>query len=609
MSALTGLSFYALDEASQQEVLAAASSLSSDQKLPETMKSIDGRALVMNRLQHEEALKYANQFVDGLVPLGFPYLSEAKAKFYENELTLVYYLALADCKLGVYDRNPDKYQESAAFLHQVATTLNQLRHRHNPEVVVPEPQVAPLKQNSLELAKDWVAHPASFNDGRLYLVWLAEMLTHICTLIKRALDDIKTVMADFLIDVINELTGAMGWILYFMRGGVETGLLIQNTVDMRETCLARVWPDSLQISEELSALNVPFEARWRSQWKARSGIILNDAAWGIVNFVCFFILYASGPYGYWGDVLNAALFIFDLWHTSKILREVQADFDAELARFDDAIAELRAAIKLAGDDEHKRAEALQGIEKLQKARSGLIRNWQYELKANRLEVAYAFAVVIAFAVLCAFYVPTAFSASGLLTMALIGSAACFLLGVVYEAWGSALKLEYNAEEQKATRQDFGKLLALFISLDTQDDDQKKLLFLEIYQVVLALQELQIQRQHDITQMWTNGLTDLLIPVLFVVTLVLMPQTIGVPAFALGVAAVLFGKWKAGRAVEEADAMPEEFPEQAYERFCEAVSNNETAKPQQLLCFFKLDKAIDTEDFEEQVTAAVSPAPA
>jgi|GEM_PF-3878451 len=609
MSALTGLSFYALDEASQQEVLSVVASLPDDE-VPEKGWPIDGQALITQRVEFAAALKQAKDFVRSLEPVGFQYFSDEEAETYEKELAFAYYIALADCQLAIYDRIPAKIKARAEYLKSIGDLRHKLKHRHenlpplkqlqedtpkdkdSPTRYLGYMMIAPYlveitKVNVLQSSKEQVKKVAGYNNLRLYLVWTTEMVANICSIMSRTLKHASSAVAECILQGVSDFTGAMGWVLYFLRGGIESGLLLQNTVDMKGSCFEWMWPDSLQISDEVRKLNLTLADRWRGQWKEKSCIILNDAAWGIVNFICFFILYGAGSYGYWGNILNATLFLFDLWHMNKILAEAQTDFESDLKRFDEAIDELKAIIREADGNEKLLQESNFGLKKLQKGRKNLIRDWEFQRKSHYLDVAYASSIVIVFSILCAFFLPSMLlGPMSAVMMALAGSALCFTLGIVYEALGTGIQLEQIAATSEAHYEDYCQYLEIFKAADEGDDNKRRLIFLEMYHAIAEVREQKKLRHFQLVKMWTKCLTDMLIPVLFVATFVFMPLTLGASAFALGLAVILFARWQAKKLQPDLHIELDAFPEEAYQEFCEVLRDEKDIQPQALLPIFK-----------------------
>lgn len=620
--ALTSLSFYSLDDHMKAEVLRHVQPSGFD---PDKAWPVDGAALVSNRSDFQVSRDKVHEFVDDLEPVGFPYLDDEKAKVYEHELAFAYYIALADCELAILENtksaaaslygNIAKISEKEAYLKRIGGLIWKLRHRKDDdahrtplealEQDTPRDSDSPtryfgyllissyftdiVKGLMLDDIKDVIQQPtAEINDGRLYLVWTAEMVLHICSALKKLMPYLSMAVAESILNGSSNVTGALGWILYFMRGGIEVILLIQNTVDMKGTCFEWIWPESLQISDEVRALNLTFNERWEGQWKERKFRILNDGVWGIINFICFFILTGGGALGYYGDVLNGVLFLFDFWLSYRCMAEAETEHEAQMKRYADAIAELELRIQ-ESDDPSLIAESRFGLKHLKQAERQLSRDWAFQQKANLLDCIYSGTIVIAFAVLCALFVP-----GGLLmplttlAFALAGSAMCFTFGVIYEAVGTSFELEKIQATTEASYQDYCDYLELFKSVDSADDDKRRLLFLDMYKS-LAKTEYQARLRHcQLFKMWTKILTDMLVPVLFIACFVFMPFTFGVTAFALGIALILLAKWQTKQLEPDEIDTLEDFPDEEYAAFCSAVDSHAEVAPQALLEFFKFD---------------------
>ncbi len=405
-SILTSLSFSQLEDELKDKVLHCARRCGK-----ETAKTwpIDAKQLLLNRQDLSKALDRSKRFVSEIEPIGFPWLDANQVRYYEEELSFAFYLALADCELTLLENKEDSKNRRQNHLLHIGGLLAQLRNRdltaaeletkaklaHDVDdptryfgLLFIAPKMAEaIKKMTIDKVSNAVDYPASLNDGRLYLVWTAEMLVNICRMLRRSIRYISFFAADAFLDGVSFVTGSMGWILYFLRGGVDTAFLFE-------------------VSDEIKALGLSDNEKsecFIGKWNEKKFSILNDAVWGFVNCICFFILAGDGMLGYYGNVLNGALFIFDCALNAWQLSEAQTEHEAIMLDYKKDINALTE--KIARDYHLKAMKEIEGevlsqdqldvitrsewrLKALKRDRGKVERAWHYDMKQFQLDVMY-----------------------------------------------------------------------------------------------------------------------------------------------------------------------------------------------------------------------------
>lgn len=537
---------------------------------------------ILNRRSLEQALDEGKDFLKTLDPVRFLILAQAHDTSYhaeldviEEKLKLLSYLVMMSAERAKATRNLPALPEFSAYQERVGHMLTVLRRarQHAKDGTEPTPlegsktvgdKDAPLRyvgmlymvpavedavvEMTLNHVEKWHAIPASFNNLRLYLVWANALSQCICNVIAQSLQSTLTVTQKILNDLAYT-TGSLGFILNFTSFGLGASIVLQNTLD-------------LGLTEQVRKLELSFNERFKAQWDERKFLLLNNAVWGVVNFVCFFWLVGQNALGLWGNILTGGLLVADLFLISWEFNEAQTEHQARLQFYDESIRELDKKIKeLNTDAEYKqdsdkksilaRLEFERGT--LVKARKEIEQNWAYKIDQNRIKFMYGIGVIIGFTVLCSFFFPPAiivpFTGA---VLSLVGAAMCFGLGVTYKALSGEIIVKKEAEGLGASKDEYKVALALLkkvlVDLKASPDDNRlqtesKLHYLSLKKSV-ATQDYQKQAVHyQKAQIICNLLTDLILPSLFLLAFVFMPLGIGMPIFAVGVVALFYANWQ------------------------------------------------------------------
>ncbi|MDF1677732.1 MAG: hypothetical protein P1U32_03470 [Legionellaceae bacterium] len=596
-SILTGLSFEQLEKPLQEKVLQCARSCSDKPK----DWPIDAKQVLFNRLDLPHAVARSKRAISEIEPALFPFLKDDpnRAKYYEEELSFAFYLALADCELALLDKQADLADKRAHLLH-IGGLLAQLRNRdrkaaeaaaeaklasdpddpaHYFGLLFIAPKMAEaIKKITIDKVSQAVDYPASLNDGRLYLVWAAEMMSNVCLILRHSFRYLSFFAADAILSGVSFVTGAMGWMLYFLRGGIDTAFLFEVSNEIKV----------LQLSEKEK------EACFLGKWHEKKFSILNDAVWGLVNCVCFFILTGDGMLGWGGNALNGALFVFDwalaMWQWSEVvtahealMKQYQTDIDAitlKLARDYDARERAKAAgIPFDKNRYDAMVRSEWRLKALMRDKRKADREWSYQIKQLRYDTFYSGTIILAFAVLCCFFVlPGAVPAATALMFAMLGSALCFGLGIVHAALSSRLSISKTGEDSDDLRQDYKDYLRCFGEAG-EADHLKRMIFLDIRRTMANTEYQKQLVQYQRADMVCRIITDMLIPTLFLASFVFMPLMVGSAAFAIGCVLILAAKCYVAELAPE-DVRDESIPLTMLTKFSGFFKGSTTSKKEE-----------------------------
>lgn len=653
---LESSSYFLLSEDAQALVIKWASASPEERVLH---FDSDLKSAILNRplLQHEwDAGKV---FLNKLNPAAFPI--KAKDKRYQAELdvdecklAMLYYKVSMFAERSKETKNLPLMLEHKVYLEYIARVLEALREarRESEAGAKPSPlnmpatvgdkakpmryfgmlYIAPaitkaVTAMTLDGVANWHAVPASFNDLRLYLVWANALAQCICDMIAKSVQVTLTVTRAFLGDLAF-LTGSLGFILYFTTFGIAASIGLQNTLDLKGTYF-----EDWGITEKMRALDLRWDERFKAQWDERKFLILNNAVWGLVNFVCFFWLVGHNVFGYWGNVLTGLLLLADLALVCWQFMEAETEHNKTLAFYDKGIEELALRIGALEDQNNPEKQSLMArlqVERreLQKAKANVERDWKYHVKKHELNLMYGVGVMIGFALLCSFFFPPALIVpfTGMI-LALVGAAMCFGLGVAFKALSGQVIMQKETEISDLSSQDYGVSLQIFKevskdlkplleklkaqeTLEPQEQikfeelqTESKLLYLSMKKAMTTKVYQSQAVEYQKAQVICNFLIDLILPTLFLLAFVFMPLGVGMPIFAVGLVVLFYANWQVAEMAPEgkkpemfarldnfcdwllAREKPEEkgleqFDENEYKKVCDKV--NENKDPAELL---------------------------
>ncbi|NCT56795.1 MAG: hypothetical protein GW760_03655 [Legionella sp.] len=593
--------------------------------------SVDLHSAILNRRSLIQALDEGQDFLKSLNPAAFEVQANAHEPRYdaeldviEHKLKLLSYLILMSAERAKATRNLPVMPEHRAYLERVTRmliALRRARQRANNQTelmpllespkttgdsdrpmryfgmlyIVPaiEEAVINMTLNQVENTHNILV---SYNGLRRYLVWANGLSQLICNVIAGSAQQTLTITQVAL----NELalaTGPLGFVLYFTTFGIASSIVLQNTLDCGLTPSVR-------------ALELSWYERFKTQWDERKFLLLNNAVWGLVNFVCFFWLVGQNALGFWGNVLTRALFLADLFLVWWQFEEAYTEHQVRLGFYEQGIEVLSVKIRELSQEEPNnpyiaRLQLEQG--KMQDAQKKLEQAWCYQKKQYQLNLMYGASIFVGFMVLCGFFFPpTLIVPFTAMVLALTGAAMCFALGVMHKAFSGQLVIQKEVESCSLSRGDFHDDWSLFkgvsSALKKSPDNIKlqtesKLVYLSLKKA-LATQDYQTKViDYQKAQIICNFLTDIIVPTLFLLAFVFLPLGVGMPLFAVGLVVLFCAHWQVAEMAPE-DKKPElfkaldsfgawifsktepedngleQFDEREYNNFCQRVKNDE-----------------------------------
>tara|TARA_R110002126_G_scaffold1051_1_gene6414 strand:+ start:33943 stop:35976 length:2034 start_codon:yes stop_codon:yes gene_type:complete len=544
---------------------------------------IDLRSAILNRRSLVQALEDGEYFLTTLDPATFLIKAKAHEARYEAELDviegklkLLNYLIIMSAERAKETRNLPVLPEHEAYRERVGRMHTALRRaRGYPEKKAePTPldcpkttsdkdgamryfgmlNIVPVVQaiienmtlNQLENYHDILM---SYNGLRLYFVWANALAQAICNVIARSVQQALPVTQVILNDLALA-TGSLGYILYFTTFGISASIVLQNTL-------------SFGLTKKVRDLELGWYERFKTQWDERKFLMLNNAVWGLVNFVCFFWLVGQNILGFWGNVLTGVLFIADLFLVWWQYEEAKTEHEARLSFYDQGIDALSVKIKelsSANPNDKFIARLMLEHDKLQDTQKKLERDWRCKVKQHELNLMYGVGVIIGFTVLCSFFFPPALIAPfTAMILTLTGAAMCFGFGVAYKALSGELIIQKEVESRDLSKQDYKAYWSLFkrtskaleaLPDDTELQTESKLLYLGLKKS-MATELYQTQMiEYQKAQIICNVLTDIILPTLFLLAFVFMPLGIGMPIFAVGLVALFYAHWQVAEMAPE-----------------------------------------------------------
>lgn len=571
-------SYFLLDDDARALVDRCASELSPEEAEQAKDFPVDLASAIRNRRSLQNALDDGKAFLRTLDPAMFLMQAKAKDGYYnaeldviEGKLKLLNYLILMSAERAKETRNLSALPKHRDYLKRVIHMLVVLRsaRKHAEQGTEPEPLDGPkttgdsdaplryfgmrylvpaVEKAVLTMTLNRVEHlhafPASFNDLRLYLVWANALSQNICDVIAKSAQMTLTVTQTFL-NKLAYTTGSLGFILYFTKFGISASIVLQNTLD-------------IGLTDKVRKLDLSWQERFKTQWDERKFILLNTAAWGTVNLVCFFWLLGKNMFGFWGNLLSGALLVADLFLVYWQFDEAKTHQNARVASYNDSIEKLNARIEeLKKQDSPDVASHIARLEleckALGTAKAKVERRWLYKEKKYNLKLMYGAGMILGFTLLCSFFFPPAMLVplAGLI-LSLVGAAICFGLGVTYKALSGEILVEKETHFLDTSVKEYDASLTVFKEVSTKLKEspgdhalqtKSKLLYLSLKKAV-ATQNYQKQAvNYQKTQIICNILTELILPSIFVLAFVFMPLGIGMPLFAIGLVALFFVNWQ------------------------------------------------------------------
>ncbi len=226
-------------------------------------------------------------------------------------------------------------------------------------------------------------------------------------------------------------------------------------------------------------------------------------------------------FGYYGDVLNGVLYVFDFALSYWSVLETNDAFEALKLAYQTEEDALLAKIRVFTGDAAAYERLIWTLNDLRRDRKKVERAWRCEIRQLQLDALYSLGTLFAVTILCCFFVPPEIlMASTALNLMLVGSLMCFGLGVVHATLSTLSQSQKIAEA----------------IADIEQDSH-----LSVVEKQKALHEQAVYERYYRAELWCNLLTDLSFPALFLVAFVVMPELTGGLMFLSGLACMFAAK--------------------------------------------------------------------
>lgn len=372
------------------------------------------------------------------------------------------------------------------------------------------------------------------------------------------------------INALREPLGYFSFVIYYFRFAIDLFVLLKHTFSGK-------W-----MSKEEAQIDA--WERFKTQWNARKFMILNDVVWATINLMTFKWFWffkkdtGKGQAGFHAGILTTALLVFDIMIASWMFWEAQTKFNEKMQRYDVDLNILASSILSEALDKeenrqyqedleflnnqamqealcladlrtrlnqiHVRIEGIMGKKDptpkeaelyLQYRRTIDDRDqdqfdWKYEKYQRITGLVYAISLTVAFMSVCGFH----HAANVGLMFPLVGSLACYALTLTKVIVSGIIDIMKISESRERIDAQCKKLLNDFNGADTTDNT-KKLLYLDMLQLMAKDDHQIAQRQYLQVKLMRNVLVDLLIPPITFVSFMFLPLAGALPIFIAAVA--------------------------------------------------------------------------
>lgn len=492
-----------------------------------------------------EPLDFYLAFLDTTDPVRIAYMSVAQKQEVRRKLQVTYLLLLAEKRyeeehqktehLEHYETQLERCQELLDLIHyQQRCVVQQVQPAPDYGHTSPKnpvaycgiflgqyfaAQIMEMSQRQTKTVKknlDWV------NGKRLYWVWSSSLLKNMLLLLPQ--DFFYADQAKKMACLPDPYTGSMSWGLYYFRFALNLSLLLKHT-------LSGPWMSSAE--KEL-----PWTARFKTQWAQRKFTLLNDVVWATGNLLCFLWLTGQGAAGTWGDLLTLVLLLFDISLAAWEYAEKKTAYDKAMFDYQNTIDKLHADIKACREKKEKNdqqlMELMTELSAIEQAKKQCEREWRYQNITLMINLTYAIGLMMAFAVMTVPFLPIA--AVTVASMTVVGAVLCFALSVIVNAIKGGIEIHKSKCSERELKALYTEQVLYFKKQHhTLDDNAKKLLFLDIKKLFIdsKYQEGMVTLQQ--ATLLRAMIVESLVPPLVFLSLVFFPLGAGLGILAAAIA--------------------------------------------------------------------------
>ncbi len=563
-------SFEGLDEVAQQEIHRHFSKVLKGD-LPE-WNTLD---LFRHRNYLTSNLQFIGKRVKEINPATFQFLNKLQREALLNELLFSFYMISAQYHLDDIESRKQNSAKQLAELQLCAAKIMALRayDHKGPEVIhqqLLDESSQPVKFLGLTIVAPFLIEKVEqisggkatksfrewwdeFNGQRAYLSRANAVLLGVLRLLPD--DFTNKIHGQTVLGTPAPVFGYLSWILYYIRFGVNLGLLLKHTIE-------GPW-----MKKEES--DIPWHERFTTQWEQRRFTLLNDFIWATINMASFFWLLGTPELSYTANVLTIVFMTIDVGLVLWRYMAESTEHNKNAEKYAEDIATLKVKIAELKDGDPRKAWLDEELRALLKAKQHFDLEWKYKTYGIANDLFYVVGLLASFAVTSAFLAPPALMPTNILMFSLVGAVVCFAVTLAYSAITGLLAISKTKE---LAEMNASELVALKEKFNTcEDETVKRLLYLDIqalnakseyHQQLIAFQKIQLIR---------SVLVNSLLPVLAFSCFVFMPLGIGLAVFAVGFALAKYSESKLQEyAPKEAEAL--EFDEPAYQQFIEEQKN-------------------------------------
>ena len=530
-------------------------------------------------------LAYYNLELDRTNPAIFKFLNDSQRAALKDKLVFNYYLLYAQFQLDQAESRQHTLTDLKAKMTHCSKLLDALALAEN--TTTPEGQlntatgesekylkflglttIAPyvtyktmefidsneesFSSSKTRFIKDFIG---VINGVRLYWVWAGGMLSAALDMLPDDFYNKKN--AEKGIGAPAPITGYMSWVLYYIRYGVNLGLLLKHTIK-------GPW----MTAEEAK---IPAWERFTTQWGERKFVLINEF-WAPANMAGFFWLRGNGTLGYIGNITTACLLLMDLTLTTWRFWEETTAFNKTIFWLEKAQKELKLALKEAetrhltiqleleklrvkltslpkGQKDYeaarttfqqleienqalalKKQELVHKIDDNEKVISKTKFDWKFKRRATINDLVYSAGLLIAFALMCCFFCPPALIAPAtLMIITLAGATMSFVLTVATATITSGIEVSRFKQTSSRSKAECQVLLKQFKV--TTDENAQKMIYLEMKALMADSVYQQRMARFQSIKLVHATLIDALAPAIIFTSLVFMPFGIGLAVLA------------------------------------------------------------------------------
>lgn len=474
-----------------------------------------------------------------------------------------------------YERRIKDYPENVI---KVAKAVKAGQHDAQPLKYLGIPLGQLLARDIVDLsggtAKEIRDNMGRLNEARLYWVWGSSFLKTVISLVPEDLYHQK--QATDAIRMPDPYTGNLSWILYYARFALNLFLLLKHTIK-------HPW-----MSDEEA--KTPWQERFLTQWSQRKFTLLNDLIWGTANLVCFFWLTGKGLLGTVGDAVTLALLVFDILIASWDFIEQSTKHNKAMLQYEEDLERLGRqlqALKQIEEDGRLRYEELMAkrqiemqIKTLEREKSKCEREWQLQKVSLIVNIAYAVGLMAAFLILTMPFMPI--SAPVLASMAIAGAVLCLAFTIISNAIRGGIEIyktyKNRQEQQEDAAQKIGELIKLLKENKELNQDEKKLLYLEIKKCQAEDEYQKEMMVYQSVNLVRSILIQCMVPAVVFASLMFVPLGIGIPMLVAAAALAIASQLLVDALLKPEEKNSLEFDDNEYSEFCNKLLEEPTPEP-------------------------------